>query len=120
MTMTRDDYADAAMCLWEYVDNATLLKPEPNQWDEWREAAGSQAMRTACRSIADEVAAAWNLLWEKDSGYPFDGVAFDFEFCPTVMEQGIADYKHLECKFILHPDWLARVTTTLKSTGAIS
>ena len=76
--------AETALCIWEELDWRTNLT-NPKRCAElirWREEYGSYALRHAALSLAGDIEALYDALPAED----WDGLAFDWEIVPAVLD----------------------------------
>ena len=76
--------AETALCIWEELDWRTNLT-NPKRCAElirWRENHGTYALRHAALGLAGDIEALYDALPAED----WDGLAFDWEIVPTVLD----------------------------------
>jgi len=75
---------DAAMCMWEAVLCAESTDSAPEWFKVYREENGVCGARHLIRSLAPDIEALW-LSMDADDPSAVCG-AFDWEFCPAVLD----------------------------------
>lgn len=77
---------EAALCVWEYLNDVTLLDPsrQDPQWVELREDVGSVALRHASIEIGKWALKVYDVCTRHDPSF-FDGLAYDWEVIPAIV-----------------------------------
>lgn len=79
---------EAALCVWEYLNDVTLLdqsRQDP-QWVELREDVGSVALRHASIEIGKWALKVYDVCTRHDPSF-FDGLAYDWEVIPAMVDR---------------------------------
>lgn len=79
---------EAALCVWEYLNDVTLLdlSREDPQWVELRESVGSVELRHASIEIGIWALKVYDACTERDPSF-FDGLAYDWEIIPAIVDR---------------------------------